>query len=103
MTATLTRKFAAALLGVSIVAGALGTVSRAEAASLTPAEAAAIAGLGGFIVGNMVGHAQHRHQVVVVEEDWGLHVARCEARYMTYDESSDTYVGYDGYRHRCRL
>jgi hypothetical protein len=31
------------------------------------------------------------------------HVARCEARYRSYDASTDMYLGYDGYYHRCRL
>jgi len=33
----------------------------------------------------------------------GSHVARCEARYRSYDPGSDTYMGYDGERHYCRL
>jgi Ni/Co efflux regulator RcnB len=33
----------------------------------------------------------------------GSHVAACEARYRSYDRSSDTYMGHDGYRHECRL
>jgi hypothetical protein len=31
------------------------------------------------------------------------HVARCEARFRSYDASTDTYLGYDGYHHRCPL
>jgi hypothetical protein len=31
------------------------------------------------------------------------HVARCEAHFRSYDRASDTYLGYDGVRHRCRL
>ena len=30
-------------------------------------------------------------------------VAACEARYRSYDRGSNTYMGYDGYRHECRL
>jgi hypothetical protein len=33
----------------------------------------------------------------------GSHVARCEARYRSYDPGSDTYMGFDGERHYCRL
>ena len=29
------------------------------------------------------------------------HAAACEARYRTYDPRSDSFVGNDGYRHRC--
>lgn len=31
------------------------------------------------------------------------HVARCEARYRSYDRSRDAFKGYDGRWHRCRL
>lgn len=31
------------------------------------------------------------------------HRARCDARYQSYDPWSDTYLGYDGDRHFCRL
>jgi hypothetical protein len=31
------------------------------------------------------------------------HVARCEARYNSYDRSRDAFFGYDGQWHRCRL
>lgn len=31
------------------------------------------------------------------------HVQACSARYRSYDERSDTYLGYDGIRHRCNL
>lgn len=31
------------------------------------------------------------------------HVARCAARYKSYDHRSDTYLGHDGMRHTCNL
>lgn len=31
------------------------------------------------------------------------HVARCAARYKSYDHRTDTYLGYDGIRHPCNL
>lgn len=31
------------------------------------------------------------------------HVQACFARYRSYDPSTDTYMGYDGYRHPCRV
>lgn len=31
------------------------------------------------------------------------HAARCYARFRSYDERSDTYLGYDGNRHYCNL
>lgn len=35
--------------------------------------------------------------------NWSNHVDRCEARFRSYDARSDTYLGYDGMRHRCNL
>lgn len=32
----------------------------------------------------------------------GSHVEWCLNRYRSYDPSSDTFLGYDGYRHQCR-
>jgi len=29
------------------------------------------------------------------------HIQYCMNRYRSYDPRSDTYMGYDGYRHRC--
>ncbi|MER8460560.1 MULTISPECIES: BA14K family protein [unclassified Mesorhizobium] len=58
------------------------------------------AGVGGFLLGSAL--AQPR--TVYIEEDGGSwHVRRCLNRYQSYDPYSDTYVGYDGYRHRCHL
>ncbi|SJM34529.1 BA14K-like protein [Mesorhizobium delmotii] len=58
------------------------------------------AGVGGFLLGTAL--AQPR--TVYIEENGGSwHVRRCLNRYQSYDPYSDTYVGYDGYRHRCRL
>lgn len=31
------------------------------------------------------------------------HVARCAARYKSYDVNTDTFLGHDGVRHRCNL
>jgi hypothetical protein len=31
------------------------------------------------------------------------HVARCDAHYRSYDPYTDTFLGYDGYRHQCML
>jgi hypothetical protein len=34
---------------------------------------------------------------------WSSHVARCEARFRSYNPRTDMYLGYDGEYHRCRL
>lgn len=101
MQSTLARKFAAGLTGLAIAVGALGAAPRASAAGLTPTEAAVIAGFGGLVVGSMI--AEHNHRRHIATDSWELHVMRCDARYRTYDPESDTYVGYDGDLHRCRL
>ncbi len=36
-------------------------------------------------------------------DSWEAHVAACYARYRSYDERTDTFMGYDGYRHRCMM
>lgn len=55
--------------------------------------AAAAAGIIGLAVGSMVAGSASGSR----------HVDRCLNRYRSYDPSSDTYLGYDGRRHRCRL
>lgn len=37
------------------------------------------------------------------ERGWRMHVRRCFRNYRSYDPHSDTYIGYDGRPHRCRL
>lgn len=100
MSNALPRKIAAVLIGASLVTGALGAAGRADAAGLTTAEAAVIAGFTGLVVGGMIAEHAHRHHA---HDTWEQHVRRCEARYVSYDAESDTYVGYDGRDHRCRL
>jgi hypothetical protein len=34
---------------------------------------------------------------------YNAHVQACYARYRSYDARTDTFLGYDGYRHRCNL
>jgi len=36
-------------------------------------------------------------------DGWRSHVRACMATYRSYDPRSDTYIGHDGFRHRCRL
>jgi hypothetical protein len=101
---TTSRKFAAAALAAAVLVTGLGSVNPASASSLTPEQAAIIAGTGGFILGAMIEGSHHQQsRVIYVEDSWDNHVSRCYARYRTYDESTDTYVGYDGYEHRCRM
>ena len=70
-------------------------------------------GLLGFTFGAIVGGAianQNNNnyggdRVIGRDYDRGYssHVEACYARYRSYDERTDTFLGYDGYRHRCNL
>lgn len=67
-------------------------------------QAAAWAGLGGFVLGATIatlnkGPAYHGGHY----NSWEAHVNRCYARYKSYDHTTDTYIGYDGYERICRL
>ncbi|MCR4268528.1 BA14K family protein [Nitratireductor sp. ZSWI3] len=104
----LNRTISAGLLAATVVVTALsGATTESRAGSLSPGEAAAIAGLGGFIVGGLIADSRNRYYgpapVYGRAHAWDRHVARCYARYRSYDEYSDSYLGFDGYRHRCRL
>lgn len=41
--------------------------------------------------------------VITAEPVLDGHVAACSARYRSYDEETDMYLGYDGDWHLCRL
>lgn len=59
-----------------------------------------VAGIFGFVAGAIVGGAIANSGSGSLSSS---HVARCQARFRSYDVSSDSYLGYDGYRHRCTL
>jgi hypothetical protein len=102
---TITKKISVALLAAVFLATGFSSANQASAAGLSREEAAILAGAGGFIVGTMIGaHAErHSHHRRVYVDSWDAHVARCYARYRTYDEASDTYISNSGYERRCRL
>ena len=105
---SLKRTIATGLMAITLAATALSAASvESRAGSLSPGEAAAIAGLGGFIAGGLIADSRARYYgpapVYGRASAWDRHMARCYARYRSYDEYSDTFLGYDGYRHRCRL
>jgi len=98
-------KFVSGLLSLTVLAGSMAsTVEQSAAGKLTNGEIAAIAGVGGLVLGLGLANANrgpdhygdHRGS-------WERHVDRCYARYVSYDHRTDTYVGYDGYERRCRL
>lgn len=100
-----TKKFAATAVAVAVLMTGFVTTNQASASGLTREQAAILAGTGGFILGAMIANSHHRHgtRVIYVEDRWDSHVSRCLDRYASYDPSSDTFIGYDGYEHRCRL
>jgi hypothetical protein len=103
---SITKKLSVSLLAAVVFATGFGSINKASAAGLSREEAAILAGAGGFIVGTLVGAASERHshrRRVVYVDSWDAHVARCYARYRTYDEASDTYISNSGYERRCRL
>jgi hypothetical protein len=101
------------LISAACVAGALA------GATVAPAEAASFGFSFGFGNGpsfsshgpgwNQRGDWRYRHwprnnfSFNVGPIRGGNHAARCDARYRSYDWRTDTYMGNDGDRHRCRL
>lgn len=102
---SVTKKFSLSILAAALALGTLAASGQANAKSLTPAEAAIIAGAGGFFLGAIAGsHNQYGHHGRVVYVDsWEAHVNRCYARYRTYDDRSDTYISKNGDERLCRL
>jgi len=58
------------------------------------------AGIFGFAAGAIIGGAIANS---LDRPSSSSHIARCEARYRSYDPETDTYMGFDGELHRCRL
>jgi hypothetical protein len=105
---TLAKKLTVSILAAAVLAGTFAaSTSTASASGLSRREAVILAGTGGFILGAIAGHSghhhHHHHSRIVYIDSWDSHVARCLARYRSYDPRSDTYLGYDGYERRCRL
>jgi hypothetical protein len=56
------------------------------------------AGIFGFAVGAAIANSVNDRN-----SGYDSHVARCEARFRSYNAETDMYLGYDGDYHRCRL
>ena len=66
--------------------------------------AAGLFGLGfGAILGSIIANGNNNGRGAPIYSGGSSHVDACYARYRSYDERSDTFMGYDGVRHRCRL
>lgn len=61
------------------------------------------AGLIGFALGAAIIGSQQERQKAYDRRGDTSHIGQCRARYRSYDASSDTYLGNDGYRHYCKL
>jgi hypothetical protein len=64
------------------------------------------AGLFGFTFGAIVAGAladRDDRSVVSYDDDWRAHVEACYDEFRSYDARTDTYLGFDGDRHQCRL
>lgn len=102
---SLRTKLVSSLLSISVIASALaGTVGQSEAKKLSKGEVAAIAGVGGLVLGLGIANAgRGPYYGGYYRSSWESHVDRCYARYRTYDHRTDTYIAFDGYPRRCRL
>jgi hypothetical protein len=56
----------------------------------------------GSIIANGANNNSSRGRAVYAG-DYDAHVQACYNRYRSYDEESDTFLGFDGIRHQCRL
>jgi hypothetical protein len=68
--------------------------------------AASVFGLAlGAIIGGAIANQAPRNGDVVVgrEGNYSSHVQACYARYRSYDERTDTFLGFDGIRKPCNL
>lgn len=59
-----------------------------------------VAGIFGLAVGAAIANSANN---AYRYDSYDSHVAACEAHYRSYDPRTDTFLGYDGYRHRCML
>jgi opacity protein-like surface antigen len=65
-------------------------------------DGAVAAGIAGLAVGALVGGALAQQQAAPVYVNPSQSaVAYCSQRFRSYDPRSGTYLGYDGFRHRC--
>lgn len=95
-------KIASSLLALSLVAGSMAaTTGHSQAGSLSKGEVAAIAGIGGLVLG--LGIASASRGPYYHYDSWQAHVERCYAHYKTYDHRTDTYISLSGYPRRCKL
>ena len=57
----------------------------------------------GAILGTALANSNSNRANSYNDSDYDTHVANCEARFRSYRESTDDYLGNDGRRHACNL
>ncbi|GHA36432.1 hypothetical protein GCM10007989_35700 [Devosia pacifica] len=59
----------------------------------------------GAIIGGAIANSQRDNDVIYLDRGSrsNAHIRACYDRYRSYDVETDTYLGYDGIRHPCRL
>jgi hypothetical protein len=102
---SINRAFVSGIIAAAVATSAvLGSVEQSAAGKLSHNEKAALLGVTGFIIGaTIAGGGSPVYDDYYEASSWERHVQRCYARYRSYDHRTDTYVGYDGYEHSCRL
>lgn len=98
------------LAGSFALATALATAATGFAAPAQAASGDAVAaGVAGFAVGMLIGHAMTRPSnylpapVHYAPAPWTPEwYSYCARTYPSFDPGSGTFIGYDGYRHLCR-
>jgi len=97
-----------ALAGAASVAAlmSLAAVAPASAHPFNPVGAGIIGGVLGFMAGAALANSAPQPYPYYDDGayDWHMHVRECFRAYGDdYDPRSDTYIGWDGFDHRCRL
>ena len=102
---------AGALAAASIVA----TTGSADAAIKHPKTAIVAGALFGFALGSLAANSYYNSYYypyyytprpvypLYPSYTYNSHAAACAATYRSYNPATDTYIGYDGYPHRCVL
>ncbi len=102
---SLKTKLISTLISFTVAGVAIaGAIQPSAAKKLSHGEVAAIAGIGGIVLGAAIANANRGPDYYGDHRSsWERHVNRCYDRYRTYNHHTDTYVGYDGRYHYCRL
>src|SRR5262245_59253941 len=100
-------------IAIAAVAALLinSVVQPASADELSNEELAVMVGIGATMLRAAVGtrpqpfHRNHPTHDVIYDYEGAreVHAERCRLRYRTYDERYDTFTGFDGNLHFCRL